>query len=510
MRTHLLVLLPIAALACLAVATGWTTVQSIPGLRRKLRFPRSRVTLVLAGITVAAAALRFANLGIQSFWFDEAVTVNLAHNSLRGMLTGIREVESTPPLYYVVAWFWEKVFGHSEVALRSLSALVGTATVPITYLTARRLVSARAALIAAGLVAANPLLIWYSQEARSYALFVLLSTLSLFCCLRAVERPSTLVLAWWAITGGLALETHYFAIFLIVPEVVWLLWSLGGSRAALWATAGIGAVAVTLFPLAYEQEQSGRTSFIAATPFDLRTQHMLRQFLTGVNELPRGWYLTALVLWGVGLVLLAFAAHGGDRHGAAVAFFFAAFGLGSAAVAAALGHDFFYFRNLLFVLIPLAIGISAGFAAEKTRALGLAASVALVAVSMAMTFYIWGHGDVQRDNWRALVKALGSQRADRAVVTSPFWQETALQLYRPRIRHMPSSGADVREIAVVGENVYPGWLRIPRTFGAQTTEHFGRLKLVRYRSSAAYRVSPSLLVRGHDRRSVHLDYSTGP
>ena len=92
------------------------------------------------------------------------------------MLGLIPQTESTPPLYYCVAWVWARVFGYGEAALRSLSALAGVLPCRSRTAPARKLVSRRAGLIAAALAACNPLLIWYSQEARSYELLVLLTS----------------------------------------------------------------------------------------------------------------------------------------------------------------------------------------------------------------------------------------------------------------------------------------------------------------------------------------------
>ena len=78
--------------------------------------------------------------------------------------------ESAPPLYYALAWLWTQVTGTGEFGLRSLSALAGVATVPVAYLLGAELRGRRAGLVAAALVAVNPMLLWYSQEARAYAL----------------------------------------------------------------------------------------------------------------------------------------------------------------------------------------------------------------------------------------------------------------------------------------------------------------------------------------------------
>src|SRR5215212_5778154 len=137
-----------------------------------------RHAMLVGTIIGAAAALRFSTLSLQSFWYDETVTVSLLHRSLPAMLRAIPGSETAPPLYYVVAWLWVRVFGFGEVPLRALSAVAGTATVPVSYSAARVLFGQRVAIAVAGLAASSPLLVWYSQEARAYSLLVFFSALS--------------------------------------------------------------------------------------------------------------------------------------------------------------------------------------------------------------------------------------------------------------------------------------------------------------------------------------------
>ena len=84
---------------------------------------------------VLGAALRFATLDLQSYRYDEAVTVGrVLHASFFDTFSEVPNSESTPPLYYLVAWVWTRPFGTGEVWLRSLSALAGTASIAIVYL----------------------------------------------------------------------------------------------------------------------------------------------------------------------------------------------------------------------------------------------------------------------------------------------------------------------------------------------------------------------------------------
>jgi predicted membrane-bound mannosyltransferase len=96
---------------------------------------RSRAFWIVTGLTLLAAGLRFATLGIQAYHHDEIVT---ASRVLRGGFWHAMEAvgfsESAPPLYYALAWVWTQMTGTGEFGLRSLSALAGVATVPVAYL----------------------------------------------------------------------------------------------------------------------------------------------------------------------------------------------------------------------------------------------------------------------------------------------------------------------------------------------------------------------------------------
>src|SRR6202044_4007053 len=128
----------------------------------------------LAAITILAAVLRLSTLDLQSFWYDEAFTpVHVLHPSLWATLRSVTHTENTPPLWYVLEWADARLLGTGELALRLPSALAGIATVPVAWAIGRELEGRRgrgAAAVCAALVAVNPLFVWYSQEARAYAL----------------------------------------------------------------------------------------------------------------------------------------------------------------------------------------------------------------------------------------------------------------------------------------------------------------------------------------------------
>ncbi|HLJ03343.1 MAG TPA: glycosyltransferase family 39 protein, partial [Solirubrobacteraceae bacterium] len=224
--------------------------QASGDARERFATPLGPEGWALAGILVLAAVLRFVTLGSQSYWFDEAQAAHEFQGSLGSVLHSLYTRETNPPLYFVLGWLWAKVFGTGEVALRSLSALAGVAAVALIYKCGEELVSRRAGLVAAGLAAINPFMIWYSQEAREYMLVAALSAASLLWFARALRTGAGRSVAWWAGCSALALLTHFFAAFLVWPEAAWLLY-VHRRRATLAACGALLAVQAALLPLAF-------------------------------------------------------------------------------------------------------------------------------------------------------------------------------------------------------------------------------------------------------------------
>ncbi len=156
------------------------------GVWSKLR-RANRWTVAVALLTLAGAGLRAFHLGAQSLWYDEGFSVHLAQMPLREA-TAWTARDVAPPLYYYLLHLWVRLFGTGEAAVRSLSALVGTLTIPAMYAVGRMLLGRLAGLVAAGLVAASPLYIWYSQETRTYALLTCFGLVAVWFLLRVLTE----------------------------------------------------------------------------------------------------------------------------------------------------------------------------------------------------------------------------------------------------------------------------------------------------------------------------------
>ena len=434
------------------------------------------VAAAVVGLTVLAAVLRFFYLGHQGFWFDEGNTALLVKQTPGSMLGLIPQTESTPPLYYMVAWAWVRIFGDTEAGLRSLSALAGVLTVPVVYAAASQLVGGwgsrttggsgvlartgvaagagaalgrRAGLIAAALTACNPFLIWYSQEGRSYEVLVLFGALTLWAFARARSEPTVRALTAWVIACALALLTHYYAAMLIVPEAAWLVWEHRRLRRVQVAVLLALAAGAALIPLALSQNSTGRDSWIAHSPFGLRLAQIIPQLLIGPGAPARQLlkFLAMALALGALLMLLVPGVLR-ERRGALLAGGLALSGFLIALLLVAAGSDFLITRNLIILWLPAAIAVAGALAAAPAALGGLLAG-GLCTIGLVAAIGVDADYNLQRPNWRPVAAALGPAPApgdDRVLLIQHYRTLLPLSLYMPHLAFVRGTDATAHRV----------------------------------------------------------------
>jgi 4-amino-4-deoxy-L-arabinose transferase-like glycosyltransferase len=445
--------------------------------------------VALAGLIAAAAALRFASLGLQSYHHDEVITaMRVLPGSFSHMLHEVRVSESNPPLYYVLAWGWSQIFGLGEVGLRSLSALFGVAVVPVAYLIGRQLVGRRSGLVLAAFAAFNPMLVWYSQEARSYALLVFFAAASFYFFLRVLDEERDRDIWLWALTSALALCSHYFAFFAVGIEAAWLLVALRDRlRSLLPPLALVAFVGAALLPLLSAQTNPNHIGWIEQSPLSSRFFETGVSFLIGetghvIAEPPRERYaLIPAVLIGLALLLTAVRGDWRERRGAAIGL---GVGLGFAvltALAAFVGKDYVVERNLLPALIPLGAAAAVGCSLFYARRLGAALAIALCAYWLAFGIYVTQTPNLQRPDFRALSQAIGPARVPRAIVSWKLAADPVRWYLGGNVPRMYGGRERVREVDVVSKPlVAEKVVNLPRSFREVQRFRLDRLTLTRY------------------------------
>jgi len=409
---------------------------------------RSRVFWIVAGLTVAGAALRLATLGVQSYHHDEIVTASrILRDGFWHAMDAVGFSESAPPLYYVLAWLWTQVTGTGELGLRSLSAVAGVATIPVAFLLGVELRGRRTGVLAAALVAVNPMLLWYSQEARAYALFVLLTALSVLYFVRALDRGRRRDVVAWGTVAALALATHYFAVFPIAAEALWLLRRRGrATLPGLWIAVGSGLL---LAPLAIHQMSIGHAEWIGNYGLGHRLWESGVTFVLGEtgDVIARPVHpllaLAPALLSVAALVLILARGEGRERRAAWVPLALAAVTIATPVAIGLLdpAKDYVLARNLMPAMVPLLAVLAVGFTLRRALRLGTALAVGLVAWSLAFSVWASVSPALQRPDWDAAASTLGEPSGPRAMVTWTLG-EASLRYYLSSgsIQVQPSDG----------------------------------------------------------------------
>lgn len=176
----------------------------------------------MIAITALALGVRLFRLDARSLWLDEILTSQPAHLGTPGdVIAWSAAAIDQMPVFYLGTWFLGH-WGDNPVLLRLPAVVEGTLIVPAVYLVARRLFGTTVGLIAALLAALMPFMVWYSQEARNYSLFMLLTTLQAYFAFTAIKKGRAVDWAGLAACSVLNLYTHYLALVATAAFAVYI------------------------------------------------------------------------------------------------------------------------------------------------------------------------------------------------------------------------------------------------------------------------------------------------
>jgi hypothetical protein len=419
----------------------------------------SRCDPALLLIVVVGAIPRFVGLAHQSFSLDETATLRLIQDGLGHDVSRVLSNEQTPPLYFVLIWVWARITGATEAGLRSLSAVLGTLTVPVVYAAARQLVSRRAALFACAFVATNPFLIWYSQEARAYALLSLLIAASVLCFVRTLDQPRLGRLAIWAAVATLALWTHYFAVFVIGPEAAWLAVKLlpgGGNRDSalvreLRVTFGGFVLALAaLAPIAVHQYLTNASDPNEGTPPG-RLIRVLPQLFVGYGvsavQVFAGAALALILLYATWRLITQSAT--AERPGTWLGTGVTALALVIPFALIALGVNAVKSVHLQIALIPVSIPIGVALAGIGATRISLTAATLMCGLGLIIVADVYDDPLLQRVDYRGAAHALGRPSGRRLITATSDLDAHGLLAYLSAARQLARGEDSVREIDIV-------------------------------------------------------------
>ena len=304
---------------------------------------RRRADILLVLVLLLALGLRFYRIDAQSLWNDEGTSVALAQ---RDLLTIARSAahDIHPPLYYYLLHGWIALWGQSELAVRSLSALLGTVLVLFTIQLGKLMLPSMAAeggeaahtgcaqaehigLLAGLFAALSPFLVYYAQETRMYTLCACLGAASTWALLQLLPRWSRAEKdsgrhrpLWRGAQGWAAcyviltiplLYTHYFAVAVVLAQnlafLYWLVIDRPGNSAGLlrrvliWAALqGLVLAAFAPWLIAARGQLQAWPAVSEPVKLTALMVDLLRVFSLGLSAPAR----PALLLFGFAVLLL--------------------------------------------------------------------------------------------------------------------------------------------------------------------------------------------------------------
>ncbi|MGI8785952.1 MAG: glycosyltransferase family 39 protein [Acidobacteriota bacterium] len=391
---------------------------------------KRRTTIILFfAILTLGAFLRFYHLGARQLWLDEILQLqSFSQPTLQENLRRVADDLAQVPLSYLVQDLFIEAWGHSEWPARFHAALAGTLSLPLLFWLGSRLFSERVALLAMLVYAVYPLHQRYSQEGRSYALFVFLALAAQCLLLCALERGNLRRWAAYALCVTLALYTNYFGLLVLFYQGFFV---LGLRRRGLRACdsrpathdSNCGQDARTIFPGGRDVLNFGLAGGVALVGFapwawiTFRTTHsnvsedilpiVLHRF---VREISGGSYALGILL--VTLFCLGLWAlwQTGQRGQVWLLLCWFLLPLAAALFLDWLRDYFFAIRQVLFATPALALGVAAGIDAFPRRLpqaaarAGFGLLVALVVIASLTVVY--RRSGKEPADWKAVASYL--------------------------------------------------------------------------------------------------------
>ena len=221
-----------------------------------------------------------------SLWGDEAWAATLLQKNFTNIVKFVSN-DTSPPLYYIAGFFWTRLFGFSEIALRSLSLLFWLITGIFTALIAHHFwKNKKITYLTLLLTLVNPFLFQYGFEARMYAILAMTSTIATYFFLKKNHTA-------YIIAAIASLYSHHFSLFIISWHFLWTIMEYWPKRHELkfWSLfkpfAFIGLLYLPWLPFMYRQTTMVTDKgFWLAKPIPKDLPNLIIKFIVGLNKHP--------------------------------------------------------------------------------------------------------------------------------------------------------------------------------------------------------------------------------
>lgn len=408
-----------------------------------------KTPLLLALVVMFALALRVYQIDRESLWFDEAFTYWAAVSSPPDI---IKTWSSSlhPPLYGLMLHYWMKIVGDSDMAIRLLSAIFGVLAIPVVFQIGKLLFNDRFGLAAALFLSVSGFHIQYSQEARPYSLYFLLTSVSILFTILAHKR---IRYAWFGyiISTVLLLYTHNTAVLAVVAIMLFYLilawpWRPASVYHFLLATLVVAICYTPWIPVYLSHAIQVTESYWTSS---LKFGQVLAT-LTELVLIPPGANIPRKIQYGLlgvpfSVLLLSLPGLWAKEKKILIALVLLfLIPVGTNLIVSIFIRNIFILRVLIPALLPLPILLSTPILMEKEeplfpyRRLALAAMASMMLISLIGSIGFLRHNS--KEPWRQAAEILQKNYKPGDVIVH-LWAGNEIGLIRylpPKFYHLPA------------------------------------------------------------------------
>jgi mannosyltransferase len=421
------------------LASNRSDSEAVDSNRPWRRTPQlSRRGYALAVLTVAALILRLISLNSKGLWLDEAWSAYWAAETLRHLTKVFLQGAMNMALYHVILHWWSQLVGSSEISLRLPSVIFATATVPLIYALGAELCDRRVGLMAALLLTVNVSCIQFAQQARSYAMVVMLATLFSLLFVQCVKQGSLARYLAYTIAGTLCAYAHLFGVLMMASHYLALFLFPVDRKIRLRLTACLGAIGILSLPLIITRVlgEHSQAAWIPATSaksvFHLFTIFSGSGLYWGqVRGL--GW-----VLLGIHLASIAIAVVAASEHERPAIGFLLLSVLVPVTIVLLLSifKPLFEDRYLLICLPFFIVLVARGITRMKPRAVPVGIAVIIVALSLSEDRAFYNGSPLQ--DWRGATSFVAANaKPGDLLVVFPGYDVRPVEYYVSRLSPPP-------------------------------------------------------------------------
>ncbi|MBI2721074.1 MAG: glycosyltransferase family 39 protein [Bacteroidetes bacterium] len=176
---------------------------------------------LIASIFIVNFLFKLIYIASPCLWYDEIIS---AKDTLLdfGHIKHEAEWDKNPPFYHYLLWMWSKLFGISEIGLRSMSVFFSSLTAILIFIFVFKISTKVNALLAVAIFTFHPYLYYFGQEARCYSLLIFLITLNLLVIYNLATKQRLTTALFLGVLNFLIFYTHYVAGLILAFQFLYM------------------------------------------------------------------------------------------------------------------------------------------------------------------------------------------------------------------------------------------------------------------------------------------------